>query len=303
MRSVIGAVAAAAILPAALGSSAFAQGPVDKAGSGKAPAAQGATRPSIEVASSVTAGSGETKLSINVTRTEAMPRGSFIRIRGLPSDSTMSEGFAIAPSLWAVPLNSLANLRIRLSNALKGDVPITIALATIDGDVLAEARSTLRPVGAGNAAPPPLPPNGASANPKPAVSMLPPPPVPARPPVPAAVDPNDPAPPPPDALPSAEELPLTPEQVRALGYITRGRELLGEGNVAAARLLFERAAKVGLAYGALGLGETFDPIELRAHRVLGGIAPDPEAARRWYRQAAQLGAPEADERLQRLEGR
>ena len=260
--------------------------------------AQSAQRPAIEVASLVSADTGETRLTISIIRAEGMPRGSFIRIRGLPADSSMSEGFAIAPSLWAVPLNSLSNLRIKLTRALKADVPLTIALATVDGDVLAEARSMLRPVGVGGAAPPPLPNSGTA---KASASLIPPAPIPARPPA-TIIDPTEIAPPPPDPQAAAEELPLTDEQVRALGFITRAREQLAEGNIAVARLLFERAAKVGLAYGALGLAETYDPVELSRQRVL-GIAPDLETARNWYRQASKLGAPEADERLARLAGR
>lgn len=257
-------------------------------------------RPVIEVASAVTAEAGETRLQIAVTRMDNMPRGSFIRIRGLPVDSTMTEGFAIAPSLWAVPLNSLANLKIKLGSALKADVPIIIALATVDGDVLAEARSMLRPLGAGPASPP-LPPAAGSTRSAAAITI--PAPTPARPPAPAvAVDPAEPAPPPPDSLPSAEDIPLNPEQIRALGFITRAREQLAEGNVAVARLLFERAAKVGLAYGALGVAETFDAAELSRQKVL-GIVGDDNVARTWYREAAKLGAPEAEERLRRLGGK
>lgn len=271
-------------------------------GPGDTSLAQTTQRPAIEVASAVTAEPGETRLAISVTRTDGMPRGSFIRIRGLPADSTMTEGFAIAPSLWAVPLNSLGNLRIKLTSTLKADVALSIALATVDGDVLAEARSMLRPVGAGNAPPPPPVSNGTTT--RAAAAIIAPPPIPARPPAPApaaTIDPSDLPPPPPDPHSAAEELPLSAEQVRALGFITRAREQLAEGNVAVARLFFERAAKAGLAYGALGVGETFDPVELARQRVL-GITPDPETARQWYRQASQLGAPEADERLRRLGG-
>lgn len=261
--------------------------------------AQTTQRPAIEVASAVSVEVGETRLAISITRTETMPRGSFIRIRGLPADSTMTEGFAIAPSLWAVPLNSLANLRIKLSSPPKADIPLTIALATVDGDVLAEARSLLRPLGAGSAPPAPLTSGGAITT-RSAAAIVAPPPIPARPPA-AIPDPSEPPPPPPDPHSAAEELPLSPDQIRALGFITRAREQLAEGNIAVARLLFERAAKVGLAYGALGMAETFDPVELARQKVL-GIAGDPETARNWYRQAAQLGATEADERIRRLGG-
>jgi TPR repeat protein len=84
-----------------------------------------------------------------------------------------------------------------------------------------------------------------------------------------------------------------------LGFITRGQELLGDGNISSARLLFKRAADVGLAYGALFLGQTYDPNELALYKVR-GIGGDPAAAKQWYERAYALGAPEADALLRRL---
>ena len=79
----------------------------------------------------------------------------------------------------------------------------------------------------------------------------------------------------------------------------RGQQLLEDSNIAEARLLFEKAADLGLADGAIALAATFDEAELSKAGVR-GVKGDVKEARRWYERAAQLGAREAQQRLQRL---
>ena len=81
--------------------------------------------------------------------------------------------------------------------------------------------------------------------------------------------------------------------------LSRGNDQLQHGNVAAARLYYQRAADAGLAQAALALASTYDPEELVRLRVV-GLQPDRELARRWYDRAKELGAPEADRRLERF---
>jgi hypothetical protein len=97
--------------------------------------------------------------------------------------------------------------------------------------------------------------------------------------------------PPPVLDPSKREL--------ALKYLKRGNEELAEGRVAPARLLFERAAEMGLAQAAMALAATYDPAELKQRHLL-TVLPDPAEARRWYERAHALGAAEASARLLRL---
>jgi TPR repeat protein len=112
--------------------------------------------------------------------------------------------------------------------------------------------------------------------------------------------------PPPKNVASLGQQPMpatpSPEMERALSLHAKGKELLGQGNVQPARMLFRRAADAGLAESALALGGTYDPVELNKLRVM-GLQPDVAAARQWYDKARQLGAAEAAERLRRLEGR
>ena len=87
---------------------------------------------------------------------------------------------------------------------------------------------------------------------------------------------------------------------RAMRFMQKGEEHLADGNVSAARLMFERAADVGLAQAAMALAATFDATELARLSVRGGIQPDAKEARRWYERALQLGDADAEPRLRRL---
>ena len=74
--------------------------------------------------------------------------------------------------------------------------------------------------------------------------------------------------------------------------LTRGDSLLRNGDIVSARLCYERAAENGDAQGALRLGETYDPAFI-ARAQVNGARSDAVAAARWYRQALELGAAEA----------
>ncbi len=81
--------------------------------------------------------------------------------------------------------------------------------------------------------------------------------------------------------------------------LQRGKQLLDQGNIAAARLFLERAAAAESAEAARLLGATFDPQWLASHGVL-GVSADLTLARKWYAAAARLGSPEAAARLSAL---
>ena len=209
-----------------------------------------------------------TRLPIEVNSPDAPARNSFLRIRGLPIAAALSDGHAIAPGSWAVPLNVLANLNVILPVGIQGSSDISIVLVSVDGAILAEARTVL------------------------AVEVTP---VAARPEPPAAAI---------GIAPRGGDTVLAPplppeERERAVGMHTKGQELLERGQVYAARKLFERAAEIGLAQAAVSLAATYDPEELNKLRVM-GLPPDPAAARKWYEKARELGAAEASDRLRRL---
>ncbi len=91
---------------------------------------------------------------------------------------------------------------------------------------------------------------------------------------------------------------LDAETLSAL--MTRAKSLLALGDIAAARLLLERAANAQDATAAFLLAQTYDPAVLGV-RDTRSITPDPVMARDWYRKAASFGSADAQQRLTQLQ--
>src|SRR5262249_29312874 len=92
--------------------------------------------PTIEVAKTIPANPATlTPFPIRVGPSRAIPRNSFVRVRGLPSMAALSEGYSIGPGSWAVPLQALADLKITLPIAAEGRADVTISLVAVDGPV------------------------------------------------------------------------------------------------------------------------------------------------------------------------
>jgi hypothetical protein len=91
---------------------------------------------------------------------------------------------------------------------------------------------------------------------------------------------------------------LPERQVAAL--IARGDVFLRAGDIASARLFYERAAEAGDGQAALKLGATFDP-NFFTNVALRAMIGDPAKALFWYHRALGLGASQAEPRLSRLE--
>ncbi len=79
----------------------------------------------------------------------------------------------------------------------------------------------------------------------------------------------------------------------------RAKDMLGMGDIPAARLLLERAAEGQDANAALMLARTYDPAVLGTSDVR-NITPEPDKARTWYQRAAKLGSAEAQRVLAQL---
>jgi hypothetical protein len=116
---------------------------------------------------------------------------------------------------------------------------------------------------------------------------------PVSPPVPAQAAPGQAAPP--NVVKPA--VVLDENEINTL--IRLGKNLLNDGDFAAARVLFERAANAGSAEAALALGSTYDPNVIKR---LGAIMvkPDIENARKWYQLAAARGLAAASLQLANL---
>jgi len=111
----------------------------------------------------------------------------------------------------------------------------------------------------------------------------------------AAVPPDVPAQPP----QPAEMRLRTLDRDEIATLYRRSEELIGQGDIAGARLLLTRAAEAGDARSALALGTTYDAARLSKLGVR-GIAPDAAQARAWYARAAEFGSGEASRRLEQL---
>jgi hypothetical protein len=83
-------------------------------------------------------------------------------------------------------------------------------------------------------------------------------------------------------------------------FLARGDKFLAIGDIASARLFYERAADAGDASAALRLGTTFDPAFLKRAGMHGNFGA-PAQALSWYRRARDLGSADAERWLKRLE--
>jgi hypothetical protein len=229
-------------------------------------AAQEAGTYSIRAAPTVAASAASgVRLPIEAGPAGAIPKGSFVTVRGLPPSVALNDGHAVGPGWWAVPLSALPSLTAEVPDGVSGRSEMVISLIAADGRLLAQNRSALVVQPGSPAAPPP-----------PAESA-PGPPVSAR-----------------------ATAALTQEQrARAERMLARGEAYLANGNIMGARDFFERAADAGLAAAALRLAATYDPAVLRGLKTQ-GVAGDTALARKWYERARDLGSAEAGESLGRL---
>jgi hypothetical protein len=87
----------------------------------------------------------------------------------------------------------------------------------------------------------------------------------------------------------------------AVRYLARGRQHMSQGDIAAARLFFERAADDNSGAAALEMAMTFDPDVLAdSARAVVGVVPDKVQARTWYQRADKLGVTGLAGRLQAM---
>jgi hypothetical protein len=240
----------------------------------------------ISAAGSIAVLPGEdTPLPIKVGPADSVPRNSFVRIRGLPHGAMLSEGFGIAAGLWAVPLNGLPKLRIKLPSALGGETRLTLSLVTVDGKVHAETTIALLPPPAKADRSARLPQETAATTDARAAGGS------------AETKSSTPSP-----AGSVETSPAAVDLQQAKALHAQGNQKLASGNVAAARMFYRRAAESGFADAAFALAATYDPEELGRLKVV-GLKSDVAAARHWYERARVLGFKGAEERLVRLGAR
>jgi hypothetical protein len=198
-------------------------------------------------------------------------------IKGLPSSVSLNQGRLFDSGVWGVPVANVDDLRMITGATTMGRTPFSVSLVSFTGDLLAEGKSSLMVVRS-------VQPLEATAAVQQADKVRPP-----------VTD---------DSGPSPARLAPAAPAAKAMEYIMlcmqKGDDAMRSGNLTLARLFYTQAAEAGWADGAFALASTFDPAELSTMRVLGGVQPDPAAAKRWYETAAQLGSKTAENRLIRL---
>jgi hypothetical protein len=242
--------------------------------------------PGIEIpAEIIVAPAVVTQLPIRITRPEAATSQAMLMVRGLPPRVTLSEGRSFSSGVWAVPMANVGKIELAPAHGTSGKADLSIQLVTLDGRILAEAKSSLYII------PPELTqkaPTGRGDATVMTVAPLAGRPRPAEPPLQA-----------PASLGGAPGL-TAAELDNARRLVQRGDSQMEEGKIAGARLFYRSAAETGYAPAALALGATYDARQLARWRVVGGVQAEPDEARKWYEKARELGSAEAERRLQDL---
>jgi hypothetical protein len=222
--------------------------------------AEGTSR--IKVATTILAQpASQVALRIQFEHPAAVPPTSFVRFHGLPPSVSLTEGFSVGPGVWAVPLIALATLKANVPAGVSGHTNFLITLVNVEGMILAEATSVLLVESAADR-------QGAATTTEHNAFIY----------RPAALHPP--------ASPLAE---LPDPHIENL--LAAGQRYLAQGNIAAARAFFRRAAETGVAAGATLLATTYDPVSLKRLNVV-GLVGDHNEALKWYQRARELGAPD-----------
>ena len=194
----------------------------------------------------------------------------YLLLRGLPEQARLSAGHRSASGAWMVKDDQIADLTLLVDEApsrptASGDYPIDIYLLGTSKTPQARQRLVLR------VEPTPIPFGTASVTTSWPAALLD-----------LALM---------SLAPDAKAFAAAPSPLLA-----RARRLLGEGDIAGARLLLTHLAEAGDGEAAYELARTFDA---QALNELGarGMGSDPTRARGWYEQASENGNLQATERL------
>jgi hypothetical protein len=187
----------------------------------------------------------------------------YLMIRGLPPEATLSAGRQSGGGAWMVKGAHVPGLTLTLGQAASGDYPVEVYILET-GDGPQARRSFLLRV---------APSDRATAA------------APAATPAPAPASPG---------IAAAEVSTVPPGLLR-----DRAMQLLGEGDIAAARMLLLHLAERGDGEAAYVLARTFDR-EMLAELGAKGVDGDAASALGWYERASQDGNEKAAERLKIL---
>jgi len=196
----------------------------------------------------------------------SLRQARYLLIRGLPNEATLSAGQRNPSGAWLVKEKDMAGLALTMGGTTGGDYPVEIYALGATSTPQARQRLLLRveegptPTTSFETSAPDSLFDMALANARPAGS------------------------------------PVSPD---ASAQMADAMRLLGDGDIAGARLLFEQLAGQGESEAAYELARTFDPEALTA---LGAkdVQADRKLAVTWYERASETGNAKAAERLKIL---
>lgn len=254
-------------------------------------------------------------LPINISLEEASSEAySFIMIRGLPAEITLSAGFRLKES-WAVSLRDINALSLKSPRDYEGDFNLEILLikgrnTPAVSQVMnvrihpqqqpsAQAVARVEPQIEKPVIPVRAEPQPERIEPKEAPKLLTA--------APAAVDPVEELEKVAKPAPQVESRPALQPQLPPLqmsleeekGMLAKAQGILDNGDIASARLIYEHLARKGSIKATFALAQTYDPEFFSQLNVI-GLRPDPETAKKWYAKAASMGNAEANARLSAL---
>jgi hypothetical protein len=192
----------------------------------------------------------------------------YLLIRGLPREATLSAGRRSESGTWLVKGAYVHDLVLTLGNAAEGDYPVEVYVLQSGDTPQARRNLVLRVEDSTPVYPVAVPDWGW------ATALF-------------------------DIVPAAQaaEMPTAPAEPAVLRG--RAKQLLEEGDIAAARLLLLHLAERGEGEAAYDLGRTFDR-EMLAALGAKGVEGDLARARGWYERASRDGNAQAAERLKVL---
>lgn len=219
--------------------------------------------PSLNVRG-VVGGDGEPiRLNIALANAEQAEE-ALVSIKGLPKDSRLSTGIDVGGGQWLLPPNKLRNLTLTVPSGTYGNFGLSAQLLKDDAQTsLSEPVYFTLNVGQARA-------QASQLQPETALTTGP------------------------------IQEPVRPETDFLTQMLIRdGNKAMREGDIAAARRLYEQAAMNGNAEAALAMGRSFDPSYFEKLNVKTG-KPDPLMAFQWYKKALDGGLTTARIKIDNL---
>jgi hypothetical protein len=185
----------------------------------------------------------------------------YFLVRGLPPKSSLSGGRQSGAGAWLIKGEHVSGVTLTLGEVAAGDYRVEVYILQSGDGPQARRNLVLRVAPSGSA-------HAAASSPSATLAAT--------------------------ATPDARNTAPHAAVLRA-----RSAQLLGEGDIAAARLLLLHLAERGDGEAAYDLARTFDG-QMLAELGAEGLDGDPARARGWYERASQVGNIKAAERLKIL---